>query len=123
MRHNKKLTHLAQQLRKNMTKEERKLWYEFLQQYPCRFHRQVTVGGYILDFYCSKARLAVELDGSQHYEPENQAKEKERTSYLEKNGIRVLRFQNTEVIQKFRDVCDIIHNEVENFISKNNHQK
>ena len=81
MRHNKDLTNLAQLLRKNMTKEERKLWYEFLQQHPCQFHRQVTVGRYILDFYCSKAKLAIELDGSQHYEPENQEKERERTEF------------------------------------------
>ena len=68
MNHNKKLTAYAQELRKNMTKEERKLWYEYLSKYPYRFRRQVTCGSYILDFYCASAKLAVELDGSQHYE-------------------------------------------------------
>ena len=113
MKHNKNLTNLAQQLRKNMTREERKLWYEFLQQYPCQFHRQVTVGRYILDFYCSKAKLAIELDGSQHYEPENLKKEQERTLFLEKNGIYVLRFQNEEILQNFRDACETIDFEVQ----------
>ena len=68
MYHNKKNTSNAQNLRKNMTKEERKLWYEYLSKYPYRFRRQVTCGNYILDFYCAAAKLAVELDGSQHYD-------------------------------------------------------
>ena len=75
---------------------------------------------YILDFYCSKAKLAIELDGSQHYEPENQEKERERTAFLEKNEIRILRFQNVEVIQKFRDVCDIINFEIEEILYHKN---
>ena len=67
MKHNSELTPLAQRLRREMTKEERKLWYDFLNTYPYRFRRQVAFGHYILDFYCSSAKLAVELDGSQHY--------------------------------------------------------
>ena len=64
MEHNQKLTPRAQQLRKNMTKEERKLWYEYLRDYPHQFRRQVAFGNYILDFYCAAAKLAIELDGS-----------------------------------------------------------
>ena len=60
----------AQILRKNMTKEERHLWYDFLKAYPIQFKRQYPIGNYIVDFYCYKARLVVELDGSQHCEPE-----------------------------------------------------
>lgn len=58
----------AQHLRKNATKEENKLWYQFLRTYPVQFRRQVVFGPYILDFYCAAAKLAVELDGSQHFE-------------------------------------------------------
>jgi len=78
MLHNGKLTTRAQQLRKNMTKEERKLWYEYLHNYPRRFRRQVTCGSFILDFYCASAKLAVELDGSGHYTPEGKRYDQER---------------------------------------------
>ena len=90
MRHNSKLTSHAQELRKNMTKEERRLWYEYLHNYPYRFRRQVTFGKYILDFYCAAAKLAVELDGSQHYEPDGQLYDAQRTAYLNSIGIEVL---------------------------------
>ena len=78
MLHNSKLTSRAQELRKNMTKEERKLWYEYLRNYPYRFRRQVAFGNYILDFYCASAKLAVDLDGSQHYESAGQQYDRER---------------------------------------------
>ncbi|HQH64026.1 MAG TPA: DUF559 domain-containing protein, partial [Clostridiales bacterium] len=66
-KHNPELTNLARSLRKNMTKEERHLWYDYLRQYPVRFVRQKVIDSYIVDFYCHDARLIVELDGSQHY--------------------------------------------------------
>ena len=108
MRHNGKLTSRAQQLRKSMTKEERRLWYEYLHEYPYRFRRQVTCGRFILDFYCASAKLAVELDGSQHYTPEGQAYDTERSAYLHDQGIKVLRFSNTDVLQNLYGVCQII---------------
>ena len=108
MNHNSKLTSRAQKLRKNMTKEERRLWYEYLHNYPYRFRRQVTVENYILDFYCAAAKLAVELDGSQHYEPEEQAYDEKRTACLNQIGIQVLRFSNTDVLQNLRGVCQAI---------------
>ena len=108
MKHNYKLTPLAQELRKNMTKEERRLWYEYLHSYPHRFRRQVPVGNYILDFYCASAKLAVELDGSQHYDPEKQEYDLRRTAYLNSNGIDVLRFSNLDVMQNLRGVCEAI---------------
>ena len=108
MQHNAKLTSRAQELRKNMTKEERKLWYEYLNNYPLRFRRQVTFGHFILDFYCTAAKLAVELDGSQHYGEEGLAKDAERTRFLESNGIVVLRFPNTDVTGNLRGVCELI---------------
>ncbi len=108
MQHNHKLTSRAQRLRSNMTKEERRLWYEYLRNYPHRFRRQVTCGRYILDFYCASAKLAVELDGSQHYMPEGQARDMERSAYLEGQGIQVLRFSNTDVLQNLNGVCQSI---------------
>ena len=108
MQHNSKLTTRAQNLRKNMTKEERKLWYEYLHDYPYRFRRQVTLDRFILDFYCAAANLAIELDGSQHYTPEGQKYDSERTAYLESNGIHVLRFSNYDVLRNLRGVCQKI---------------
>ena len=108
MRHNSKLTTRAQELRKNMTKEERRLWYEYLHTHPHRFRRQVTFGNYILDFYCASAKLAIELDGSQHYTEYGMKKDAARTAFLESRGIMVLRFSNTDVLRNLRGVCDTI---------------
>ena len=108
MQHNSKLTSRAQELRKNMTKEERRLWYEYLRTYPYRFRRQVSFGNYILDFYCSAANLAVELDGSQHYEENGMEYDLRRTAWLERNGIRVLRFSNLDVNRNLAGVCQMI---------------
>ena len=105
MKHNVRLTSRAQKLRKNMTKEERKLWYEYLCNYPIRFRRQVTFGSYILDFYCAAAKLAIELDGSQHFEPEGQRYDAVRCAFFEKNGIHIMRFSNTDVLHNLRGVC------------------
>ena len=108
MKHNGNLTSHAQALRKNMTKEERRLWYEYLRLYPHRFRRQVAFGNYILDFYCAAAKLAVELDGSQHYEDEGQAYDLRRTAYLNRIGIQVLRFSNLDVLRNLEGVCQAI---------------
>ena len=118
MEHNPKLTVRAQNLRKNMTKEERRLWYECLRQYPHRFRRQVTFGHYILDFYCAAAKLAIELDGSQHYEPEGQQYDANRDAWLESNGIQVLRFSNTDILRNLTGVCQMIDMTVNQRISK-----
>jgi len=108
MQHNSKLTSRAQELRKNMTKEERRLWYEYLHSYPYRFRRQVTFGNYILDFYCATAKLAVELDGSQHFEDRGAEYDKHRTAWLESNGICVVRFSNLDVNRNLAGVCQAI---------------
>ena len=105
---NSKLLHYARQLRKDMTKEERHLWYDFLRDYPAKFYKQKIVGNYILDFYCEQAKLAIELDGSQHYEDAGQEYDRLRTEYLESLGIRVLRFSNNDIKQNFRGVCEAI---------------
>ena len=107
-KHNKSLVSNARALRKNMTKEERHLWYDFLRTYPVKFLRQKILGKYIVDFYCAAAKLIVELDGSQHYEDKGMEHDKERTACLEQYGVRVLRIPNNEVNQNFPGVCEYI---------------
>ena len=98
----------AQSLRKNMTKEERHLWYDFLKTYPVQFRRQYSIGCYYADFLCYQARLVVELDGSGHYEPEAQAYDKRRTAFIESQGYHVLRFTNLDILRNFAGVCQLI---------------
>ena len=110
---NKELNLNAKNLRHNMTKEERHLWFDFLVEYPVRIQRQKTIANYILDFYCAKARLAIELDGSQHYEPTGHQYDEQRTKKLEQMGITVLRFTNLEIWQEFVAVKERIHREIQ----------
>ena len=107
-KHNPTLTKNAKNLRKNMTKEERHLWYDFLKDYPVRFLRQKVIDNYIVDFYCHEARLIVELDGSQHYEDQNQRKDRLRTEKLENRDLTVIRIPNNEINRNFRGVCEYI---------------
>ncbi len=106
--HNKKLSPYAKNLRKNMTKEERHLWYDFLRNYPVRFLRQKVIDEYIVDFYCSAAQLVVELDGSQHYEAESVEYDSKRTEHLEKLGLQVIRIPNNKIFENFEAVCSYI---------------
>lgn len=112
MERNRKLTKISQMLRKNSTKEESLLWSHFLSRYPLRFRRQYVIGNYNADFYCHQAKLAVELDGSQHYTPEEIKKDEARTAYLEQQGVKVIRFSNLDVMRRFRSVCEAIDMEV-----------
>ena len=107
-KHNSKLVPFAQELRKNMTKEERHLWYDFLRQYPVRFVRQKILGHYIADFYCAKARLVVELDGGGHYTPEQIEKDKARMKELEDMNLTILRICNLDIDRNFSGVCEYI---------------
>jgi len=95
-KHNKQLVPLAKQLRKEMTKEERHLWYDFLRTYPVRFSRQKVLGKYIADSYSAEAKLVIELDGSQHYDDNNMEKDAERTAFLEEYGLSVVRIPNND---------------------------
>lgn len=100
----------AQELRRNATKEEGHLWYDFLRTYPIQFQRQRLFERYIVDFYCDRARLVVELDGSQHYDGEGLERDVERTTFLERQfGLQVLRFSNLDINQNFEGVCTAIH--------------
>ena len=105
---NKNLLSFARALRKNMTKEERRLWYEFLSGYPVRFMRQKIIGMYIADFYCAKAKLVIELDGAQHYEEAKERDDAERTAFLAGYGLKVVRISNVELEQNFQGVCEYI---------------
>lgn len=116
-KHNKQLVPLAKQLRKEMTKEERHLWYDFLRSYPARFSRQKVLGKYIADFYCAEAKLVIELDGSQHYEAVNAPKDDERTAFLKGYGLTVIRIPNNEVNRNFRGVCEYIDAAVKQSLS------
>jgi very-short-patch-repair endonuclease len=100
----------SQKLRKNATPQENKLWYQFLRQYRPRFHRQFRIGDYILDFYCHKAKLAIELDGSQHVNDKEKEYDLRRTNYLAGLGIRVMRIPNNKVDRQFDQVCEFIDN-------------
>ena len=95
-----------------MTPQERKLWYEFLRTYPVKFYKQRIIDNFIADFYCHAARLVIEIDGSQHYEPQGQAYDGERTAVLQKYNLEVLRFSNRDVNTNFRGVCEQIDNTV-----------
>lgn len=108
MERNSSLTKNARVLRKTMTKEEAKLWYQFLCRYQPRFHRQYVIGNYIADFYCHQAKLVVELDGSQHYDPGKMEYDRKRTQYLHALGLTVLRFSNLDVMRQFSSVCKAI---------------
>ena len=105
---NKALLENAKELRKNMTRQERHLWYDFLRDYPVKIYKQKIIGNYIADFYCHSALLVIELDGSQHYMAEGADKDRKRTEVLEEMGIDVIRFSNREIDENFNGVCEKI---------------
>ena len=107
---NSKLTPNSKSLRKNMTKEERHLWYDFLKGLHLTVHRQKVIGNYIVDFYIAEAKLVIELDGTQHFENEGQKKDIVRDAFLESQGLKVLRYANSDVNKNFRGVCQDIWN-------------
>ena len=119
-KHNKQIVPLAKELRKEMTKEERRLWYDFLRNYSVRFSRQKVLGKYIVDFYSAEAKLVIELDGSQHYEDDKIVTAAERTAFLESYGLTVLRIPNNEVNRNFQEVCQYIDMAVKQSLSQPN---
>ena len=107
-KHNKMLVPLAKHLRKEMTKEERHLWYDYLRDHAVRFSRQNVLGKYIVDFYSAKAKIVIELDGSQHYTDAEIQKDTERTAFLENYGLKIIRIPNNAIHENFRGVCEYI---------------
>ena len=108
--HNSKLIPNARKLRKDMTKEERHLWYDGLKKLPVTVHRQKVLGNYIVDFYIASAKLVIELDGSQHYEQHGKEHDSKRDEDLHSIGCTVLRYSNADINLRFRQVCEDILN-------------
>ena len=115
---NNKLLSNARTLRREMTRHERHLWYDFLKTYPIKIYKQRIIGNYIVDFYCHSAGLVIELDGSQHYFDKEMKKDKERDRFLQKEGLTVIRFSNREIDENFRGVCEYIDLMIKNSIEK-----
>ena len=118
--HNKKLVPLAKNLRKDMTKEERWLWYDFLRRYPVKILRQKVIGDYIADFYCPEAKLVIEVDGIHHnMDPESMLHDADRTIYFQQYGIAVCRVSNVSLRgEGFGFVCDRIDSTIQSRIEK-----
>ena len=111
-KHNKDIVPTAKMLRKNMTKEENHLWYDFLKPLPITVNRQKVIGNYIVDFYIASAKIVIELDGSQHYEEKGIEDDTKRDAFLNGLGIKVLRYSNLDVNQRFESVCEDILNHI-----------
>ena len=107
------LWQFAKSMRKNMTREERHLWFDFLRRYPLRIRRQVILGNHIVDFCCEKAQLIIEIDGSQHYTPEEKEKDRKRTNDLKDLGYKVIRISNREIMTNFDGTTQYIHQEIQ----------
>ena len=112
MAQSKRTLRKSQQLRKNMTKEERHLWYDCLKPLPVMVHRQKVVGPYIVDFYIAEAKLAIELDGSQHYGEKEAVADRKRDAELNNIGITVVRYSNSDISFRFDAVCQDIWNRI-----------
>ena len=116
--YNKNLTGNARKLRKEMTKEERHLWYDYLKSLPVTVHRQKCLGAYIVDFYIASGKIVIEVDGSQHFDLDGQIKDEERDAYLNKQGIMVLRFSNADINENLMGVCLLIDMTVSERVSR-----
>ena len=106
--YNQKNIPLAKSMRKNATPHEKRLWYDFLSKYEPRFQRQKAIDNFIADFYCHKAKLIIEIDGSQHFTESGKQKDEFRTEVLEGYDLKVIRFTNLQVDTNFRGVCEYI---------------
>ena len=106
--YNPELVARAKELRKNMTSAEKKLWYEYLRTFPYRVHRQRPINHYIVDFYCPKLKLVIEVDGDSHFTSEAQEYDRKRTEILQGYGLKVVRFTNEQVKNNFEGVCQTI---------------
>ena len=116
-KHNELLM-IAKNLRHHMTSQEKRLWYDFLKNYPIKIYRQRIIDNFVADFYCYQARLVIELDGSQHYTPDGKLNDAERTEILERYGLLVMRFSNKDVEDKFEGVCSKINKTIMERIQK-----
>ena len=106
--YNSKLVTRAKELRKNMTTAEKKLWVNYLRKFQYRVLRQRPIDNFIVDFYCPKLQLVIEVDGEGHFSEGGKQYDSERTRILEGYGLRVIRFTNDEVLQNLEGVCQVI---------------
>ena len=118
IKYNGKNIVLAKNLRKRSTPQEKHLWYDFLSKYEIRFQRQKPIGDFIADFYCYKANLVIEIDGSQHSTIVGEAKDKYRTEILNEFGLTVIRFTNNQIDDDFLNVCEYIDEIVKGLVKK-----
>jgi len=112
---NKKLTGVSKMLRRNMTEEEKHLWYDYLKNLPQTIHRQKVIGNYIVDFYCAEAKLVIELDGTQHRTKQGMQDDFLRDTFLNKLGITVVRYSNLDILENFAGVCADIKSKIDSF--------
>ena len=117
-KYNKQLKLNSQELRRNMTREEKHLWYDFLKGLPININRQKVIGNYIVDFYCAAAKLVIEIDGYQHYLDDGEQKDIERDAFLQNLGLTVLRYSNRDIHTNFRGVCEDIYNYLSPYIEE-----
>ena len=115
---NHKMLPVARELRRKMTPQEKKLWYDFLRKYPVKFYKQRIIESFIADFYCADARLVIELDGSQHYTEQGKEYDEQRTAILEQYGVQVLRFTNLDVDRHLDAVCAQIDSTIERRVAE-----
>ena len=118
--YNKALVARAREMRSEATRQERRLWYDFLSGYPVRCHRQKIIGSYIVDFFCPQAKLVIELDGAHHLQPAQLEYDAERTNYLAACGYHTIRFGNHRIDRDFTAVCDEIDREIQQRIARSN---
>jgi very-short-patch-repair endonuclease len=108
MPYRRDLIPIAREMRHKATKQEQHLWYDFLRNHPAHFRRQKVISGFVVDFYCAKAKLVVEIDGRQHYGTDYLEYDNERTEVLKAYGISVIRFSNSAIDNSFDFVCAYI---------------
>ena len=117
--YNKDINNIAKTLRKQMTRQERHLWYDFLRNYGVKVYRQRTIDYYVADFYCPAAKLVVELDGGEHYTEKKMLDDEHRTAIINQYGIHVVRIANNEIDNNFYNVCTYLDSVIKERIKGN----
>ena len=110
---------LAKSLRKRATRQEKRLWYDFLKNYDVNFQRQKAIGDYIVDFYCPSLKIAIEIDGNQHYSKEGIEKDRIRTCEINNQGVQVIRITNRQIDRHFNEICEYLDNEIQKMKNSN----
>lgn len=110
---------LAKSLRKRATRQEKRLWYDFLKNYDVSFQRQKAIGDYIVDFYCPSLKIAIEIDGNQHYSKEGIEKDRIRTCEINNQGVQVIRITNRQIDMHFNEICEYLDNEIQKMKNSN----